>query len=648
AMTSGYSLRSAGIEKDLAAQTMHIAAAVARSTDGVDNEVANVLATSYNTFQKRLKGSAVEKMSYLGDLFAFVQHEYQLENLGELAAAFKKSAAAVDAANVPLSDALVILGKLNPTMQGPEAGTNLKSALITMMANQQDVAGTDIIQRDKTGQLDIITTLRKLKRGMNRMGSLNDQSVFLTKLAGQPGFSTLMPLLSDIDNLEKELKKARDTAKGTVTTDTAEYLKLNQTRVIALKNSLEELAIAGGKAFGPMIEEWTPRLSKFASVISDATEKHPDILNTGAKAFAGLVGVKAGYNIGKLLLGGSGGAYTMAKRGVNWAKDYRAIKQAGGVLEDADGNKKTLTASMKVFSWATGSLKRGGKALIGGTGKAFQTTGKLFSKIITGAGTAGKALIAIMTGPHALLIAGVIAGAVIIGAAVYLIWKHWDWIKGKCSEIWGWMKGKWDAFCNASPNGAAVIKGAVDLVVSYYKGLWEALKKVWEWGQKAAKFLGFDGTDSALAAAKTANSFAGGGSRGGARNNAEPKALGGLISSPTFILAGEAGKEMYVPLENKSWGLQRLAEAAGYLGVSIAPKGGGLAERAKKLTSPRGEGQAQSSAQRPVYNITLSPNITIKGNADETVVTKVLAKSKQELKRMLEEIERDNRRACLA
>lgn len=214
--------------------------------------------------------------------------------------------------------------------------------------------------------------------------------------------------------------------------------------------------------------------------------------------------------------------------------------------------------------------------------------------------------------PGGLIVLGIAAAV----AGAYFLWKNWDTVKEKCIAIWTWMKDKWDAFCNAFPTGSAVIKGVVDGIVGYYKLLWDALKSVFDMGKKVWDIL----TGAASAPMPSASTVGGKTHKAGrSRGPMSRRAAGGLVSRPELALIGEAGPEMVVPLANKQLGFKRLGEAASMLGGL----GGGI-------------------------SVSYSPHIVIQGGASRHDVAEALRSSKDELRRMIEEISRDSRRVSLA
>lgn len=322
-------------------------------------------------------------------------------------------------------------------------------------------------------------------------------------------------------------------------------------------------------------------------------------------------------------------------------------------------------------------------------------------------GNIGKAMMALMTGPHGLMIAGIVAGAIAIGAAAYLIYKNWNKIKAFFADLWKKFAEKFPWVAGIIKGAAAIIGGALDII-------WGALKKIWEWGSKAFGFLGFGGSSpgaqkAPVGAAKASNT-----------SRHMPKmARGGHVKQPTVALIGEAGEEIIVPLTDRKYGIQRLMEAAAHLGFSLAPvQNGATHERVgtairalqEKSPAPKAamatknifaqysgsrETATKSNFAERIYNvvcskivqslittksaaskegsilerlqetrseakteannsnkaaaaITYAPNFTIYGGPDRENLVELLREDKRRFKRLLEEVLHDKERVNFA
>lgn len=224
----------------------------------------------------------------------------------------------------------------------------------------------------------------------------------------------------------------------------------------------------------------------------------------------------------------------------------------------------------------------------------------VISGIATGVTTAFGVAVAFLTSPFGIAVLA-IGAAIAIGVLLY---KNWDVLKEKASEAWEYIKQKfcdfknwlgavfatdWSAkfggfgdILNAFLGNVSnifnavrrVFRGIIDFIAGVFTGDWSRA-----WSGVVNIFGGiFDGIKSLAKAPLNGviglvNAAIGGLNKislpdwvpgiGGKGINI-PKiprlARGGVLDQPTLNIAGEAGKEAVIPLENNTQGLDLLAE----------------------------------------------------------------------------------------
>lgn len=221
--------------------------------------------------------------------------------------------------------------------------------------------------------------------------------------------------------------------------------------------------------------------------------------------------------------------------------------------------------------------------------------------IATIATTAFGAAIAFLTSPIGLAVLA-IAGIIAIGILLY---KNWDTIKAKATEVWsgvtatfntfkdwlgnvfstdwsskfGWMGDILNGFLanvrNIFNGVREIFGGLIDFIQGVFTGNWGQA-----WRGVVEIFRGIFGTiggivkaplNLAISAINTMISglnhinisvpdWLGGGDFGFSLPKIPYLAKGGIVDSPTLSMIGEAGKEAVVPLENNTGGLDLLAQ----------------------------------------------------------------------------------------
>ncbi len=599
----GYMLLSAGFSRDLAEASVPIVASTAKITQGDEKDVAAMLATSLEVFQSRLKGTDSQNIGRMADLFMKTQFKYQIANMGQLNEGFLNAAATIQSLKISPEAALMMIGRLNKTLPGGSAGTGFNAMLRGIMTGTENIQVDRVY--DKEGRLDVMATLGNIKR-MTRGMNADQLNRFAQELAGDEGNKALIPLLEAFEQLDEELKDVAEDSKGIRDRNMQEYLKTTSARVEAMKNSLSELARATGKAFGPSMEVWTARVAGLAQGLSDMAEEHPKLMNLAADLIVGALGLKGAFSIGKMVFGGFGGAFTMAQKGLSWYSRYRALSAPGRDL-------RQMPTSMKVFRTAASFGGRAGRFAVSTGGKAGRFVASkgtqvltripaLAGKAIAALGSVGKAMTVFMMGPHGLMIAGIVAGAAAIGGAVYLIYKNWDWIASKLTEIWASIQEKWEGLKDnlskipkAFGIGGKLSPNDPDILVNNTKGL--------------------------------------------------PKmARGGYVGAPTIAMIGEKGPEMVVPLSDRKSGLARLAQAAQVL-MPQSASGGPLTDRLGALIAAPVN---NSNAAKAQISVSYSPTIILQGGGDRRSVSSALSAAEKDLRRMLEDILHERERTALA
>jgi phage-related protein len=183
-------------------------------------------------------------------------------------------------------------------------------------------------------------------------------------------------------------------------------------------------------------------------------------------------------------------------------------------------------------------------AIAAAIGPVILIAGKLITSIgsiIKGVVGLGKALIFLTTNPIGLAIVA-IAALIAIGVA---IWKNWDTIKEKASEVWGAVK---DAFVGAFEGIKNAVRPIVNTVLGYYNALITGVESAVNAIARAINGL------PSITVPDWVPIFGGRQySIPNIPNVSFPKipmlADGGIVRSATLALIGEGGPEAVIPLD---------------------------------------------------------------------------------------------------
>ena len=98
----------------------------------------------------------------------------------------------------------------------------------------------------------------------------------------------------------------------------------------------------------------------------------------------------------------------------------------------------------------------------------------LLGAVATGIATAATWAFnaALWANPLGLIILGIVAALAALGGAIFLIIKHWDWVKAKAQAVWDFILGAvqsvWNWIAQNWPTILAIITGPVGLAVSAF------------------------------------------------------------------------------------------------------------------------------------------------------------------------------------
>lgn len=206
-----------------------------------------------------------------------------------------------------------------------------------------------------------------------------------------------------IQNL-KDYRKIRDQAmKSEGTVDRAFNQRVARDATVqwrAFLGTASRIAIVAGAALLPALTDVGHSVEGAMRHVLAWTEANPELTRSIIKITAGLVGLKVGFGIVQFAVGGILGPLSTAYR---LFKQFRAVDEAG--------RRITLLGRM---------ASRAGPMVARGFGLI--RTAALF--LARGVARAGLMLLA-----NPVVLAITVLVAVLAGAA-YLIWKHWDRIKG--------------------------------------------------------------------------------------------------------------------------------------------------------------------------------------------------------------------------
>lgn len=505
---------------------------------------------------------------------------------GELMEAFTGVGGAAKAAGQDYKTTATALGILaNANTKGAEAGTALNSIFVRMTSKKEALnaykkLGVNIY--DAAGNTrnfgDILKDTNKAMAGMTE----EQKNSYLAAIAGTNYYSTYNQLLEGVnktvdggasawDKLSGEIQNsnnALDTMHET-TTDTVDY------SFAKLDSALQDVQLQFLKAFGPDIQKALDYVSE--NVLPAVSQAAQDLGNF----IQDPVIVKF-------------------KEFKDWVGDVGdKISEFNSFL--SEHQEILVAAAVAVGGLTTALLIYNGAAILASIQSGIET-GMLIAMyttewIATAATTALGAAFAFLTSPITIAILAITA---IIAVGV-LLYKNWDTIKEKASELGAYLQEKCEGMKESWNNFWDAVGGKVSAV-------WQGIKSAVKSGiNSVINFInsGIGKLNNFHVNIPKGVPGIGGKSFGLNIPTIPTLATGGIATGPTLAEIGEGGEpEAVVPLSKLS----------------------------NMLNGGAGGG------------ITYSPNIVINGNADKSEISEAMRSSYEEFKEFMDRYTRERRR----
>ncbi|SHI88066.1 phage tail tape measure protein, TP901 family, core region [Lutispora thermophila DSM 19022] len=465
-------------EEGIAAYT-EMAGLTAKATGSTIGEMTSLFATGYGIYKDFYSDlSDIE----FGEIFSagIAQAILTFKASGSsMAQSITALGAAATTANVPLEEQLTVLGMLQATMSGSEAGTKYRAFLRTAAKAGEELGLSFLDANKQLRSMPEILGVMKAKYG-ETLDAMEKQEI--QKAFGSDEAVALIDLLySKTDDLQSNILTLYDSmGKGTeVTKEMASAI--NQTepeRFRVLQQRIQNVKESIGNSLLPTINELMGKGEQILTKVDSWIANNQELVKVIMLIVLALGGflMVAGTTI--TIVGGVGLVFT--KTAGLATGFYRAVKgipdlletiqiralYAGDSLKRGFGAVKTFASSavtgiknvaVNIASMARTAAINGVTALknmaLGLVGMARQA--------ITTAVTAMPGLIASVWSFTAALLANpitwIIVGIVALVAAIILLWRNWD-------SVVSWIQGVWNGFVNG-------IKAGFDWIRNLFSGM---------------------------------------------------------------------------------------------------------------------------------------------------------------------------------
>ncbi|MCX2834454.1 phage tail tape measure protein [Microbulbifer thermotolerans] len=478
---ASYDIQSAiaGLQGNELAAFTEASAVLAKGTKADVGVITNYIGTMYGIFQNTAKriGKANWVQIVAGQTATAVQI---FKTTGaEMASAFSTLGAAAQTHGIELAEQMAILGQLQASMSGSEAGTKYK-AFLRGIGNAQAELGLQFT--DSQGRLlPMVEILERLQGRLAGLGTVAQSDLLKKAFGSDEAVALIQQLMLDTEGLAvniqtlgkiKGMEKARQMAA-----EIADPFD-------RWKESVKAVRIVLGKEMLPVVASIVDRFTAANAKIVEWSENFPHLTKAVSGALlviAGLVGVvitlAALGGVLQFTLAGLSGlmliwtAATKTAIGVQWI--YNGALKAGRIA--------LLTYHLAfqpklLAAWTLGS-------------RAAAVSVRFLSTVLR---TAGKATLLFSAALWANPITWIVAGVIALVAGLVLLIKHWDKVKAASLGFIQGLLEKWRGLRAAIEGNAflrllfAPLLAGVDLV----SFLLRHLMRLPEWFEQFKAWLG--------------------------------------------------------------------------------------------------------------------------------------------------------------
>ena len=413
-ISAAYDIKSgiASLSDEGVTEYTRLAGMTAKATKATVGQMTDLFATGYGIYKGYYEDlSDIE----FAEMFSggISQSVKQFKTNGsEMASAISALGGSATQANVPLEEQLSVLGMLQATMGGSEAGTKY-TAFLQSAAKAGEELGLKFT--DANGQLKSMPEVLSLLKGKFGETMTAADKVELQKAFGTIEAVKLIDLLyGNIGDLQGNILTLYDTmGKGTkITEEMANTINAPPGQSWELlRQQMQATSETIGNAMLPRFTEMMQSLDRGAKAFAAFTEKHPKLIS----GFMSLVMV-----IGSLMVATGGLKVLFGSAGALLGGVFKSFKLLAGI---GPAVKYGLFLIQYGFFLAKGAL-------------------------VPLIGTVWSFTAALLANPVTWIVIGIIA----LVAAIILLWRNWD-------SVTAWCRNTWNAFVDGIRAGFDWIRG---------------------------------------------------------------------------------------------------------------------------------------------------------------------------------------------
>ena len=403
---SSYDIQSAiaGLnDADLSAFTLssNVLAAATKADAGT---ITSYMGTMYGIFKNQ--ANAMGKSEWVEQLTGMTATAVQaFKTTGaEMSSAFTSIGAEATSAGIGMNEQMAILGTLQATMSGSEAGTKYKSFLAGV-GKAQDALNLSFTD-SQGAMLPMVDILNQIKGKYGETIDVAEGDELKKAFGSAEAVGTIKLLMNDIDGLGKSINDLGDVTGM----QQAEKMAMDMTdQSERLSQSWYVIRAALGSAILPAFNDFVGLIADMGSGVLSFTEEFPTLTKWLGYAAVGVL----------------------------------ALVAAGGLISVVMG-----AATMAMTAWNTATMIGRGITAAWTASIAFLKGAMLALNIV------------MYANPIGLIVAGIAAAVVAVGALIY----YWDDLKATMGE-WGWIKAIGGIFSSVWGGIKSAFNDAMDWII---------------------------------------------------------------------------------------------------------------------------------------------------------------------------------------
>lgn len=460
-ITAAYDIKSgiASLSDDGIAQYTNLAGITATATKSTIGEMTDLFATGYGIYKDYYSDlSDVE----FGNLFSagISESVKSFKTTGSgMAESIKTLGASATTAQVPLEEQLSILGMLQATMSGSEAGTKYKAFLRSAAKGGAEL-GLDFM--DANNQLLSMPEILEQLRG--KFGDTMDaaEKLELQKAFGDTEAVALIDLMygktGDLQNNILSLYDSMASGQGAATQMADAINQTDPAKFDLLKQKLHNVKEEIGNSLNPVIGEYMDKAADMIGKVSDWISNHQELAGNILKVAMVLGVLLVGVGTATSVIGGIGMIFT---RSAGMVRDFgKVLINLPGLLHKGAGALKVIGSGLVTFG--KNAISAAAHALPGMISGIWSFTAALLANPIT----------------------WIVIGIVALIAAIVLLWNKCEWFRNGVKAVFDFIKNGITSAFNIVKNVfngiKSVIGNVLSTVVSNTKQRLDSMKQAYQ------------------------------------------------------------------------------------------------------------------------------------------------------------------------